>query len=185
MTEPNSTNAPAYLRDGYLAARLWSEVKKTPQGCWERQKGVGKAGYSILYYKGQTLYAHRLAFEMTHRALRPKECVCHRCDNPPCINPDHLFAGTHQDNMRDAAAKGRSSQGGRRLTEWQVRKMVERYLAGESAREIVPAYGVRPDQLLKILRGDQWRQLWTPDELVQMRQMLDTARQRISRARYR
>jgi hypothetical protein len=67
------------------------------------------SGYGTLYAEGRHQGAHRLAWELANgRAIPAGLFICHRCDNPLCVNPDHLFLGTHTDNMRDMIAKGRA-----------------------------------------------------------------------------
>src|SRR5690349_6165276 len=96
--------------------RFWSRVDKLsdPNGCWVwigyRHNGThGRRG--IISIKGKDIYVHRFSWEI-HNGEIPKDmCVCHRCDNPICVNPDHLFLGTHQDNVRDMVQKGRSARG--------------------------------------------------------------------------
>jgi HNH endonuclease len=77
-------------------------------GCWIWMKGRNDRGYGVIVLPGQkSAYASRVSYETFIGQLGDKE-ACHKCDNPPCINPDHLFAGTHQENMRDSMAKGRN-----------------------------------------------------------------------------
>jgi len=66
-------------------------------------------GYAMLGRKGRKLYAHRVAWEEANGPIPEGMCVLHRCDNPPCVNPEHLFLGTHRDNTQDMLAKGRGS----------------------------------------------------------------------------
>lgn len=95
-----------------LADRFWSKVEKS-DGCWRwtstLQRGYGQIALCRQGAKRQTrVWAHRVAWELTHgRPVPAGLVICHRCDNPRCVNPDHLFLGTQQDNVRDAIQKGR------------------------------------------------------------------------------
>jgi hypothetical protein len=80
-------------------------------GCILWTKGMDALGYGRLWVNGQCLLAHRWAWMQENGPIPEGMCVCHHCDNPSCINPGHLFLGTHQDNMSDMAAKGRSEHG--------------------------------------------------------------------------
>lgn len=87
-------------------------------GCWEWSGSRlyhrrHRTSYGRFWLRGKTVGAHRVSFEMTHGILGPGECACHSCDNPGCVNPSHLWAGSHQENMRDRGIKGRAAFGER------------------------------------------------------------------------
>jgi hypothetical protein len=98
--------------------RFISKVKKKPSGCWEWQGTMKKNGYGIFQDRtregsGKQLQAHRFSFEIFHGEIPPGLLVCHHCDNPKCVNPEHLFLGTHKDNTQDMIRKGRQNWVGR------------------------------------------------------------------------
>jgi hypothetical protein len=94
-------------------ARFWAKVDKSggPDACWIWQGSRTKAGYGHFRHDGKLVYTHRFVEELTRGPLSPKMHSCHRCDNPPCCNPAHLFRGTAKDNMHDRDAKGRGLRG--------------------------------------------------------------------------
>jgi hypothetical protein len=68
---------------------------------------INNRGYGVTGLSNRRVYVHRLAFELTHGPIPAGSEVCHSCDNPPCLNVEHLFLGTHSENMLDAGRKGR------------------------------------------------------------------------------
>lgn len=89
-----------------VIAKFWSRVDKSGS-CWTWQGARGRGGYGRFSLALGTLSAHRLAYTLLVGSIPKGMCVCHRCDNPPCVNPDHLFVGTYRDNIRDMMQKGR------------------------------------------------------------------------------
>lgn len=92
-------------------ARFWSKVSKEPneKGCWIWTGELGIKGYGIATVRGFRVAAHRLSYLIHNGSLDPDLMVCHNCDNPPCVNPEHLFQGTNSDNVRDCVNKKRHS----------------------------------------------------------------------------
>lgn len=88
--------------------KFWQRVNKTPT-CWFWDGPTFGAGYGCFTIKSITIGAHRFAYWVTKGTIEQNLFVCHHCDNPICVNPSHLFLGTHLDNMRDCRAKGRSA----------------------------------------------------------------------------
>ena len=83
------------------------KYKKEESGCWIWQKSKDQKGYGRIQSKGKKWSAHRLSFTLSKGNILKGMSVCHSCDNPPCINPDHLWLGTMGDNMLDMMKKGR------------------------------------------------------------------------------
>lgn len=88
--------------------RFWQRVdRRSSDECWEWNRGRTKAGYGTLDIMYKKIYSHRLSW-MIHFGEIPEHLeVCHKCDNPPCCNPNHLFLGTHKENLQDAVKKNR------------------------------------------------------------------------------
>lgn len=94
-------------------ARFLSKIHYEPtSGCWLWSAAVGKTGHGQFFLKGNTskglVAAHRCSYMLHVGSLSPLMLVCHKCDNPYCVNPEHLFTGSHKDNMQDASRKGRT-----------------------------------------------------------------------------
>lgn len=134
------------------------ELSQWPNECinWPFYKA---RGYAMVSWDGKDKRAARLIFSLLYSELPDFLHVLHRCDNPACINPDHLFLGTHRDNMDDRVSKGRTArhygqENGRfRVTDELAKKMETLRLAGVGVREISKQTGVSVTQTRRILAG--------------------------------
>lgn len=138
----------------------WSDKVLIGDGCWEWVGWKNNKGYGQLRYRGGSHLAHRVSYELMVEPIPHGMEVCHRCDNPACVKPSHLFAGTHADNMRDAREKGRTKRGARhklaRLTEEQVADIRERYSVGEKQTPLADEFGVTQSCVSRVVRGETW-----------------------------
>ena len=98
-----------------FALRFWGKVKKRSSGCWEWQAGRDGSGYGLFWHpeRKKNVGAHRVAYELANGVPPGNMFVLHSCDNPLCVNPDHLSLGTLQDNVDDMVAKNRQAKGSR------------------------------------------------------------------------
>ncbi len=161
-----------------LPDRLWARVEKTPT-CWLWTGATAPMGwYGHLAYQGRHLAAHRLSWELANGPIPRGLHVLHRCDNPPCVRPDHLFLGTNRDNVRDASCKGRLHFGdangtrthpervarGERagaavLSLGDVMEIRRRYALGDvSQSQLAIEFGVAQSSIGRAIRGETWRQ---------------------------
>lgn len=111
--------------------RIMSRVD-TSSGCWEWTGTRLPAGYGRISVNGRHTYVHRLMWDLTHGAIPNGMFVCHQCDNPRCVNPDHLFVATQKDNLADMRTKERHPWHGKRGDESLLRQRPECILRGEN-----------------------------------------------------
>lgn len=104
-------------------------IKKLDNGCWEWQGNCNNQGYGVLRVNHKMKMAHRHSYEYFKGEIPKGVLVCHTCDNPKCVNPDHLFLGTHYDNNHDRSLKGRS---GKRVYSESERKRYSLMFRGEN-----------------------------------------------------
>jgi hypothetical protein len=136
-----------------LEARFWSKVKKT-RGCWNWTAGLYSAGYGSIHL-GRTNGAHRVSWELHFGPIPPGLCVLHRCDNPLCVRPDHLFLGTQADNIADMAEKGR--HGHAKLDTEKVRAIRILAADGYTQTDLGLYFGVHRTVVGDIVHGETWK----------------------------
>lgn len=149
-----------------LCDRFWDKVNKTA-GCWLWIGGKGgQAGYgqirlgSVVDGTRRHVYSHRLSYEMHYGPIPKGMFVLHKCDSPSCVRPDHLFLGSHSENMADMKNKGRSLMGEKnvmaKLTLPQVRAIKTRLSLGWTQRKLAKEYGVTFQAINLIAVGKNW-----------------------------
>jgi hypothetical protein len=159
-----------------LADEFWARLPRgDTDACWPWPGATHPGGYGALNPSkwGETR-AHRMAWKLANdRDIPAGMLVCHRCDNPPCCNPAHLFLGTHGDNSRDRNAKGRAApkvgelNGRALLTQDDVQEIRRVYRRGHKSRAGDPrscvglsrTYGVSEDAIRQIVKGRHWGHL--------------------------
>ena len=153
-----------------LADMFWNRVLiphgATDGDCWEWIGGKSDSGYGILLSglpsQRRPVRAHRLAWELHYGPIPPGLCVCHTCDCPGCVNPSHLFIGSHADNMADMKAKGRgrSSTGEAspraKLKQIDVDRIRALFSSGLRIYEIARIEGLRDSYVHKIVKRRTW-----------------------------
>lgn len=148
LTRPKSRWAEMSLEE-----RFWCRVRKT-SGCWvwigARCGRNGEKRYGTIRADGVQTKTHVLSWRLAYGDIPEGQLVLHHCDNPPCVRPDHLFLGTHQDNTHDAFHKGRRPY---RLTYEQVAFVRESRTRGVTYSEIAAALQVAESVIWKALRG--------------------------------
>jgi hypothetical protein len=146
--------------------RIMDKISIQAGGCWEWTGSTNNKGYAWVHFKGKTSLAHRLMYESRNGPIEGGLFCCHHCDNPKCVNPDHLFLGTNGDNMRDCAAKGRTRPSGvsgeshpmRKLTSSQVVEIRAKYSAGLGTKAVLATeYRISQTTCGRIISGRIWR----------------------------
>lgn len=152
-----------------IEERFLSYVKKIPGGCWIWTGSVQKArgGYGQFMVKPKVWRSHRWSFQFYRGPIPDGALVCHKCDNPRCVNPDHLFLGTYSDNLVDAIRKGRNAapqpsrlRGAQhhnaKLTQEQASEIRAQMAAGVPRVHIAADFGVCVATLYNIYRNGRY-----------------------------
>ena len=148
-----------------LIFRFLQKVKfSTPSACWIWQASTVEDGYGQIRSGGtgsKMLKAHRVSWELRHGPIPNGMGVLHSCDNPPCVNPSHLFLGTPDDNQKDAVRKGRQTRGEKiaraTTTERQAISVKTMFIRGMKQTTIGKALGLTKYVVSQIIRGKTWK----------------------------
>lgn len=148
---------------------FYSKITKDASGCWLWNGVLDKKGYGRIFVNRKRYFAHRLSWIVHNGEIPQGMYILHKCDNPTCVNPDHLFIGTQKDNVDDCIEKGRrkhvaeslcriygSKNGGARLTENDVIEIKKRLSVGEQQKRLAIEYGVGRATIWDIAHGKTW-----------------------------
>lgn len=149
--------------------RFWAKVEKTQSGCWLFRNGIARHDYGTFGFMGKVRKAHIVSWIIHNGEIASGLYVCHKCDNPPCVNPDHLFLGTHSENIKDAYSKGRVilppqesllrgvAKRNHKLNDDLVREIRNKYATGNATyRSLSKDYGVDTRTIGHIIHRRKW-----------------------------
>lgn len=148
-----------------IKRRLLARIKKTDAGCWEWTGAKCYAGYGKMYANRKARDTHRIAYEVFCGPIPDGMYVCHRCDNPPCVNPEHLFLGTPKANQQDMRDKGRAvhlkgeAKSSAGLTDADVLRLRKMFGGGVKRSEIATTFGLDETTVTHIATGKIWKHL--------------------------
>ena len=164
MARPHRSIPPLTSKD---ISRFWAKVdRRGPDECWEWKASRSPFGYGHFGINRRILLTHRVCWTIRNGAIPLGLCVCHRCDNPSCVHPSHLFLATQIQNLADRDRKNRASGGSScgasnpaaTLTENQVRQIRRRYAHAQiTQRELAAEYNVSRRHVGRILQHQRWQ----------------------------
>jgi len=142
--------------------RFLSKVEKT-ENCWIWVGGKHRFGYGIFHFDGKCSTAHKFSYIYFNGEVENNLFVCHKCDNPTCVNPNHLFLGTIQENNADCKNKNRHIKGSKsgmsKLNEFQVKQIkneLKNYYKGIQ-KDLSLKYNISQSQISAIYRNKEWQ----------------------------
>lgn len=154
---PHPPRDPARFADWF-----WSRLEEAPGDCRVWLGGKNEHGYGRIKRAGRQTRAHRVAYELAHGPIPEGLGVLHRCDNPPCCNPDHLYVGDQRANVQDAIERGRASpppllrgedHPNSKIPDAELPVILARLAAGETQTAIARDYGVSQGAIWKVKAG--------------------------------
>ena len=148
-----------YAKNCTPYARFWGKVDKSAgrTACWPYTGSITTHGYGSAAWNRHTLGAHKVAWLTLRGPVPDGLCVLHRCDNPPCCNPRHLFLGTKQDNADDKSAKGRGQKRNPRKLDPKKAREIRALKGKATSGEIAALYNIDQSHAFAIWAGRVWK----------------------------
>lgn len=175
MSEQNTDRAPFFqplkkhdtLQTAHLLWKMSDRVIIADGGCWEWVGAKTSRNYGNMGFGVKNVLVHRLIYSLCVGDLDKRLFVCHKCDNPPCCNPDHLFVGSPKDNTADMFSKGRNvnkckfgeDHANSRFTNSDVLEIRSRHAAGDTIYAIAKEYGCTTTAIWHIVKRKTWKHL--------------------------
>lgn len=151
--------------NGTLTKAFWNRIEFLPNGCWQWNGARVTGGYGKTKVTGQSMLTHRLMLTHLHGPIPAELHVLHKCDYPPCCNPNHLRVGTRVDNMQDMLAKGRGNKpsgarnGLAKHSPEEVQRARQLYAEGMRIADIARVTSISRWQVSRIVKGNAWPEL--------------------------
>ncbi len=149
------------------STRFWNKVNIVEGKCWEWSASKFSNGYGQFFDGNNKIGAHRFSYKLANGDFDTKLLVCHSCDNRSCVNPQHLFLGTHEDNSKDMYLKNRQNNAKQKgslngravVTEQEVLSMRKLYKKGMFISDIAKAFTMSETQTSRIVKNQSWSYL--------------------------
>lgn len=144
--------------------RFWEKVEMIPfHECWEWIAYKNKLGYGVFRFDNKTQLAHRISWFLKYNIM-PDRLVLHKCDNPGCVNPNHLFLGTDNDNAQDKVNKNRQAKGydfkSVKHTEEDIKEIRKLYSTGDyTTRKLAKMFGTCNSKISDIINRKRWKHI--------------------------
>ena len=147
-----------------MICRIFDSCERIPNGCWIWLKGKDKNGYGLMSVNNKSYRSSRITYETFIGYIPPGMLICHSCDNPSCINPEHLFLGSPKDNMTDMYQKNRDRNTGiksvvSKLTEENVLEILKMRKNGDTLEKIAKKFNVTKQTIFSIVHKDNWKHI--------------------------
>ena len=144
-----------------LKATLFNRSRLAENGCWEWVGYFGSGGYGMMSRNGKNQRAHRISYEAYKGPIPKGMVIRHTCDNPACINPDHLIVGSQKDNVADREARNRRVVNGERVgtSKLTEKDALDIRASGESLEALASRYGIDRSNVWLIRAGKSWRHI--------------------------